>query len=147
MNADYPSTSTKKPLPAPNPVTQTSHRREVNRQVILPMVVALIVFVSFGTWLVWVGVGTLERWSQIAVIFMLIMVLVLGLILLGVTIGLLYLVAIILRVIPPYARVAQEAIAKIDQQVKAGANISVRPVIEIQKFLAMVDVILGRRKD
>jgi hypothetical protein len=146
MNPEFPSPPTKKQLPAPNPFTQASHRREVKRQVLLPLTIALVVFLSVGIWLAWAGVGTVERWSQIAVIFMLIIGLVLGLIFLGVIIGLFYLIIMILRTIPPYARMAQDAITKINQQVKAGSNVSVRPVIEIQKFLAMVDVLLGRRK-
>jgi hypothetical protein len=146
MTSEFPSTPTKNPLPAPNPFTQASHRREVKRQVVFPLAIALIIFISIVTWLVWAEIGTVERWSQIAVIFMLFIGLVLGLIFLGVIVGLLYLITMILRTIPPYARMAQDAITKINQQVKAGANVSVRPVIEIQKFLAMVDFLLGRRK-
>lgn len=146
MNAEIPSTPAKKPLPSPNPVTQAAHRREVNRQVFLPFAIALIFLLTMGTWLVWANIGTVERWSQIAIILMLVMGLVLGLIILGVTIGLLYVITMVLRTIPPYARIAQDAIVKINQQVKAGSNVSVRPVIEIQKFIAMMDVLLGRRK-
>jgi hypothetical protein len=146
MNSEFPASPAKKPLPTPNPFTQASHRREVKRQVVLPLVITLIIFISVVTWLAWAEVGTVERWSQIAVIFMLMIGLVLGLIFLGVIISLFYFVTMILRTIPPYARLAQDAITKINQQVKAGSNVSVRPVIEIQKFLAMVDVLLGRRK-
>lgn len=146
MNADYPSPFAKKPLPSPNPVTHAKHRREVNRQVILPFFISAIVFVGVGIWLVWMGIGSVERWSQIAIIFILVLGLVLGLILLSLIIGLIYVTTMVLRTIPPYARIAQDAIEKINQQVKTGSNVSVRPVIEIQKFLAMMDVILGRRK-
>jgi preprotein translocase subunit SecY len=146
MNSEYPSSPTNKPLPTPNPFTQASHRREVKRQVVLPLGITLFIFISVVTWLAWAGVGTVERWSQIAVIFMLMIGLVLGLIFLSVIIGLFYLITMILRTIPPYARMAQDAISKINQQVQTGSNVSVRPVIEIQKFLAMVDVLLGRRK-
>jgi predicted PurR-regulated permease PerM len=146
MNADYPPPYTKKPLPSPNPVTRAEHRREVNRQVILPFIISLIVFVGFGIWLAWMGIGSVERWSQIAIIFMLVWGLVLGLIFLIIIIGLMYVTTMVLRTIPPYARIAQDAIEKINQQVKTGSNVSVRPVIEIQKFLAVMDVVLGRRK-
>jgi len=146
MNADYPSPYTKKPLPSPNPVTRAKHRREVNRQVILPFFISAIVFMGVGIWLAWMGIGSVERWSQIAIIFILVLGLVLGFILLSMIIGLMYVTTIVLRTIPPYARIAQDAIEEINQQVKTGSNVSVRPVIEIQKFLAMMDVILGRRK-
>lgn len=146
MTADYPSPYAKKPLPSPNPVSRAKHRREVNKQVILPFFILAIVFVGVGIWLAWMGIGSVERWSQIAIIFILVLGLVLGLILLSIIIGLMYVTTMVLRTIPPYARIAQDAIEKINQQIKTGSNVSVRPVIEIQKFLAVMDVILGRRK-
>jgi hypothetical protein len=106
----------------------------------------LIVFIGFGIWLAWMDIGSVERWSHIAIIFILLLGLVLGLILFSIIIGLMCMTTMVLRSIPPYARMAQDAIEKINQQVKTGSNISVRPVIEIQKFLTMIDVILGRRK-
>ena len=133
-------------LPGPNPATQAAHRREISRQVTFPLVIALIVFIGVGIWLVWSGVGTVERWAQIAMIFMLLIVMVLGLLLFGVAIGLLFLITQVMRVIPPYTRLAQDAITKIDQRVKTGADISIRPIIELQKFLAVMDVLLGRRR-
>jgi predicted PurR-regulated permease PerM len=147
MNDNYPPPAKRITLPKPNPATQAAHRREAARQIVLPFVFALILFISVGVWLVWAGVGTVERWAQIAMIFMLLLGFVLGLLLLILAIGVVYLITQVLRTIPPYARLAQDAITKIDQQVKAGADISVRPVIEVQKFIAMVDVLLGRRKN
>ena len=147
MNSDNPSTPVKKPLPPPNPVTRAAHKREVSRQVILPLVVMLFVMIGVGVLLIWAEIGTAEQWSQIAMIFMLLLGLVLGFILFGLTVGVLYIITQVLRIIPPYARIAQDAIMQINRQVRSGSDISVRPVIEIQKFIAMVDVLLGRQKE
>ncbi|MGD8458643.1 MAG: hypothetical protein PVF83_19875 [Anaerolineales bacterium] len=147
MNKDHPSMSTQKKNLSSNPITKATHRREINRQVTLPFAFALILIIGIAFWFSWAGIGSIERWSQIALIFILLMGLVLGLIFLVISIGLLYMVTVILRTIPPYAYMAQNAILKIDEQIKSGSNLSVRPVIELQKFLAIMDVILGRGKE
>lgn len=146
MNTIHSPSSKRRSLPTPNPATQGIHRREISRQVILPLVIALIVFIGVGVWLIWNGIGTVERWAQIAMIFMLLFGLALGLLIFSVTVGLLFLITQVLRIIPPYTRLAQDAITKINRGVKTGADISVRPVIELQKFLAIVDVLLGKRR-
>ena len=69
----------------------------------------------------------------------------LGLILLVILVGLVYLVGRILQLVPPYTRLAQDGIKTIKHQVAAGADISVKPVIKIQSFLAVIDALLGRR--
>jgi uncharacterized protein involved in cysteine biosynthesis len=146
MDVNHPPSAKRKPLPAPNPETRDAHRREISRQVILPLIIALIIFFGVGAWLIWAGAGTVERWAQIAMIVMILSVIMLGLLVFGLAIGLLFLITQVLRILPPYARLAQDAIMKINHRVKAGADISVRPIIELHKFLAMVDVLLGKRK-
>jgi hypothetical protein len=146
MNTTHSPSTNRKSLPTPNPATRAAHRREISRQVVWPLVMVLIVFIGVGVWLAWTGVGTVERWSQIAMIFMLLFGLVLGLLVFGVAIGLLFLITQVLHIIPPYTRLAQDAIMKINRRVKTGADISIRPVIELQKFLAVVDTLLGKRK-
>ena len=94
----------------------------------------------------WAGVGSIERWSQIATIFLILFGLFIGLIGLAVFVALTFIVTQILRILPPYTRVAQDAIEQIDRQVKAGADISVKPVIEVQRFLAVIDVLFKRNK-
>lgn len=146
MNVNHSPLVKRKSLPAPNPATQAAHRREISIQVTLPLVIALLVFIGVGIWLVWAGVGTVERWAQIAMIFILLIAFILGLVLMGIVIGLLFLIIQVMRVIPPYTRLAQDAITKINQRVKTGADISIRPILELQKFLAVMDVLLGRQK-
>lgn len=147
MDSEYATTQAKKPLPPPNPVTQAAHKREVRRQVLLPLIFVLLALIGIGVWVIWAGIGSAEQWAQIAQIGMLLMGLVLGLILLVIALGVLFLISYVLGIIPPYARVAQDAIRQIDQQVKSGSDIPVKPVIEIQKFIAMMDVLVGRRKE
>ena len=138
--------SPKQSLPEPNPETRAAHRREVLRQITLPLIFLLIALIGAGVWVVWAGVGSIERWSQIATIFLILFGLFIGLIVLAVFVALTFIVTQILRILPPYTRVAQDAIEQIDRQVKAGADISVKPVIEVQRFLAVIDVLFKRNK-
>ncbi len=94
----------------------------------------------------WAEVGSIERWSQIATFFLTLFGLFIGLIVLAVFVALTFIVTQILRILPPYTRVALDAIEKIDRQVKIGADISVKPVIEVQRFLAVIEVLFKRNK-
>ena len=138
--------SPKRSLSEPNPETRAIHRREVFRQITLPLLFMLIVLIGVGIWVVWAGVGSIERWSQIATIFLTLFGLLIGLIVLAVFVALIFIVTQILRILPPFTRIAQDAIEKIDRQVKAGADISVKPVIEVQRFLAVIDALFKRNK-
>lgn len=140
------TSSPKRSLPEPNPETRAIHRREVFRQITLPLIFMLLALIGAGIWAVWAGVGSIERWSQIATIFLAFFGLLIGLIVLAVFAALTFIVTQILRILPPYTRIAQDAIKKIDRQVKAGADIAVKPVIEVQRFLAVINVLFKRNK-
>jgi hypothetical protein len=129
----------------PNPETHASHKREFGKQVLLPL--GLFLFLSAGAAgaAVYFQVGSVERWSQIASIFLIIFWMLMGLILLGILGGLVYVVSKLLQLIPPYTRMAQDGIATVRKQVEAGTDITVKPVIKIQSFLAVIDTLLGRR--
>lgn len=140
------TSSPKRSLPDPNPETSAAHKREVFRQITLPLIFMLIVIIGVGVWAVWAEVGSIERWSQIATFFLTLFGLFIGLIVLAVFVALTFIVTQILRILPPYTRVALDAIEKIDRQVKIGADISVKPVIEVQRFLAVIEVLFKRNK-
>ena len=136
---------TGKPLRGRNPLTHKKHRREMLRQVLLPLGIALVVITAAAVWLGVSGVGTVERWSEIAVLLLLFPVIALGLVVLALLLGLIYAVSMVLQILPPYARMAQDAIVRIKKQVETGAEISAKPVIQIQSFIAMIEALLGRR--
>lgn len=129
----------------PNPETRASHKREFGKQVVLPL--GLFLFISAGVTAaaVYFQVGSVERWSQIASIFLMIFWMLLGLILLVILGGLVYVVSKLLQLLPPYTRIAQDGIETIRKQVETGTDITVKPVIKIQGFLAVIDTLLGRR--
>jgi len=79
----------------------------------------------------------LYRFNQLSILIGLVILVFLG--------GLVYLVSQILRQLPPYTRLAQDGIETIKERAIAGADISVKPVMKIQSFLAVIDALRGRR--
>lgn len=133
-------------LPEPNPVTRASHRREFSRQVIVPLVLFLLVSIALTVVFVLNDIGTVEAWSQIATIILVSLWLLGGLILLVLVGALVYMVSYVLKVLPPYTRSAQDAIETVKIQVEKGADITAKPVIQIQSYLAMINAIFHRKK-
>lgn len=129
----------------PNPETKSAHKKEFRRQVLLPLGIFLLLGVIAAGLLIYFGVGTVERWSQVATIFLVIFWMLIGLILLVISVGLVFLVSRLLQLLPPYTRLAQDGIETIKQQVESGADVTVKPVIKIQSFLAVIETLLGRR--
>jgi len=133
-------------LPEPNPVTRAAHKKDFFRRVTLPFLLGIFVLISLVVAFILIPVGDVPTWSQIATIFLIGLTLVIGLILLALVGALVYFVSYILKIMPPYTRMAQEGIDTIREQATKGADISVKPIIQIQSFLAVVDTLLGRNK-
>jgi len=143
---EYPITpSESRPLPKPNPVTQKAHRQDVLRQLTLPVIVVLLVLAGVVFWLIQAGVGDFGLWAQISIVFIILPALIIGLILLVILAGLVFGIGYLLGFLPPYARITQDAIQNVKAQAEAGADISAKPIIQIQSFIAMIDTLLGRR--
>ena len=133
-------------LPAPNPITQAAHKRAMRREFWMPFGAVFLLMLGLIVGLAINGVGTIEKWAQISTVLLVIGALVLGMVVLVILGGLVFLVSQVLRLLPPYARLAQNAIEKIETQIIAGANVSAQPIIEIESFLAMVNAVFGRNK-
>jgi hypothetical protein len=129
----------------PNPVTRAAHKKEFGTQVVLPLVLFLLSFAGAAWALIYYEVGSIARWSQVATIFLVIFWMVVGLIILSLLGALVYLVSRLLQLLPMYTRMAQDGIETIKHQVETGADITVKPVIKIQSFLAVIDALRGRR--
>jgi hypothetical protein len=133
-------------LPEPNPITRAKHRRAFFREVLLPISLFLLVSIALVVVFIWQGIGTVAAWSQIATIFLIIFWMLLALVLLAVLVAFVYLISYVLKVLPPYARLAQEGIETIQTQVEKGADITAKPVIQIKSFLAVVNAIFRRNQ-
>lgn len=132
--------------PKPNPVTRRAHRRQVLRQIALPFALVIVLVAAVVVILVLSGVGDAERWAEISTIFIVLLTLIALLAPLALALGMIYLIAQLLRSLPIYTHQAQQAIERIKSQIRSGSDISVRPLLQIQSFLAMMDTLFGRNK-
>ncbi|MEJ2757003.1 MAG: hypothetical protein P8046_00850 [Anaerolineales bacterium] len=146
MEENTTETAQKPNLPEPNPVTRAAHRRDYRRGVLFPLIGFIVLLVGLGVAFVLLPVGDVTTWSQIATILLVLLALLLGLITLVILGGLVYLVSYILGILPGYTRMAQDGIETIKKQAIKGADITAKPVIQVQSFLAVVNAIFGRKQ-
>ncbi len=144
MEVNYETQEKKIDLPEPNPVTQAAHRRDFFRRVLLPFGIFLLILIGLGITFILLPVGDVQTWSQIATVMLVMVGLVLGLIILVLLGGLVYLVSYVLGILPGYTRLAQEGLETIQKQATQGADITAKPIIQVQSFLAVVNAIFGR---
>lgn len=119
-----------------NPVTRRIHQREVFWQITIPLILGALIVVAFA---VAVSIGSTQevsRWSEISIIWLIIPVLFVSLIFLVILAGLVYGVTWVLRNLPPYTHLAQDAVARIGESVQKVADKTVEPILRIQMFFA-----------
>jgi len=132
-------------LPPPNPVTQRAHRRQILRQVTLPLLFVVALAVT-GIWIATTQqIGGVARWAEISAIFVILPLLIVTLIPLVLAVVVIYGIQQVLKSLPPYTRKTQLAIERIQRQIKSGADISIKPILQIQGFLAVITSLIGKR--
>ncbi|MFN2144224.1 MAG: hypothetical protein ACK2T7_02675 [Anaerolineales bacterium] len=132
-------------LPEPNPVTREAHRKDFFRRVTLPLILALLLVAAVVVSFVLVPVGDIESWSQISTILLITLALVIGLFGLVILVIMVYLVSYLLKLLPPYTRMAQDGIAQIKTYAEKGADIPVKPVIQVQSFISAINTLFRRK--
>jgi len=130
----------------PNPVTQAAHKKDFLKTVILPFVLVVLAMVAVIVIFAVFEIGDIGTWSQISTILLVSLCLVFGLVILALVGGMVYLVSYVLKAMPIYTQKAQEGIETVRDQAIRGADITVKPVIQIQSFLAAVNALFGRKK-
>jgi len=134
-------------LPQPTHYSYEMHRRQVMRQVILPVVLAslvmvgMIVLISYATFNQGGDVG---RWAAISTMWILIPVMAAGILLLAVLIGLIYLLALALGYLPHYSAIAQDYVFKARGYIIRGANMIVKPILALDGWLENIKAFFGR---
>ena len=83
--------------------------------------------------------------AQIGQVLMVLPLFVVGLIILAILIAGIFAVTYVLRILPPYARMTQDAIESVKKQAVTGADMSAKPIIQIRSFIAMIEVLMGKR--
>lgn len=134
-------------LPHPQHYSYLKHRKQVVRQIILPVViaavlmVALIVLISLVTFN---SNGDVGRWAAISTIWIIIPAILAGLILLAILVGLIYLMARALSALPTYTGIAQDYVYKAKAYIIRGADMAAKPVIAIDGFVEKIKAFFER---
>ena len=134
-------------LPHPEHYSYLKHRKQVVRQVILPVVISallmigLIVLICLATFNQGGDVG---RWAAISTIWIVIPVMIGGLLVLAILGGLIYLMALALGALPKYTGMAQDYVYIARGYIIRGADMAVKPIIAVEGFVENIKAFFGR---
>lgn len=134
-------------LPHPQHYSYLKHRKQVVRQIILPVVIAavlmiaLIVLISLVTFN---SNGDVGRWAAISTIWIIIPAILAGLILLAILVGLIYLMARALSALPTYTGIAQDYVYKAKAYIIRGADMAAKPIIAVDGFIEKIRAFFER---
>jgi predicted PurR-regulated permease PerM len=135
-------------LPHPVHESYKRHRRQLISQILLPMVlaallfVALIVLVNVATFR---GNGDVARWAAISTIWIVIPIMIASLIFLAVLVGIVYLLKRLLNITPTYTGLAQDFVHKLAIRIRLAADQLVKPVIFLDSVGASINRLIGRK--
>lgn len=134
-------------LPHPEHYSYIQHRRQVTRQIILPVVISallmigLIVLICLATFNQGGDVG---RWAAISTIWIVIPIMIIGIIVLALLIGLIYLMARALGALPYYTGLAQDYTYIARGYILRGIDMVVKPITGLNHWLETIKEFLGR---
>jgi len=135
-------------LPKPVHPSYQRHRRQLTTQIILPVVLAVILFIAM---VVLINIATFRangdvaRWAAISTMWIAIPVFIMGFLFLALLIGIIYLLAQLLGITPIYTAMAQDFVRKIGMRVRQIADLSVKPVMFLNGIGATIQTLLGRK--
>ncbi len=131
----------KLPLPRPDRASYLKHKREMNRHILLPvilsglLVMAVFALVVFSTF---TQNGDVARWAAISTIWIVIPLMIFLLIVLALLVAMVYGMRRLLKVTPAYTGFAQEYVLMVLAKVRAyAAEITDRVI----RFRAWVDTL------
>ena len=134
-------------LPRPEHYSYRLHRKQRTTQIILPIVLSTVVFLGI-TILVCVAAlnanGNISTWAEISTIWLTIPMIIGGLIFLAILVGLIYLMVGALTNLPYYTSMAQDYIYIARSYIIRGADMVVKPVIDLEGFIERIKAFFGR---
>jgi hypothetical protein len=124
------------------------HRKQFVSQIILPIVLAALLFIAL---VVLLNIATFRdnadvgRWAAISTIWISIPIILMALVFFTVLGGIIYLFMRLLRIVPIYTGKAQDFAYKVEGYVRRGADALVKPIIALNGIGASIETFLGRK--
>jgi hypothetical protein len=109
-------------------LTSRKTRRQVWRQIYIPIGIGVFLLALMVVGLIWAGAGTTSIWSDISVVLILLPVFIFGLIFLVILIGLTYVVVRLIDLIPDPMQRMYLNIERIRQGTWQGTDAMVKPI-------------------
>jgi hypothetical protein len=134
--------------PKPVHASYQRHRRQLASQIILPMVIAGLLFVAV---IVLINVATFRqngdvaRWAAVSTIWIVIPMMIGSLLFLTVLVGLVYLMKRLLNITPIYTGLAQDFVHMLAIRIRLAADALVKPVLFVDGIGASINRLLGRK--
>jgi len=138
----------KEAIPKPVHESYQRHRRQLIIQIILPVIlaailfIALVVLVNLATFR---GNGDVARWAAISTMWIAFPIIVASLIFLVLLIGMIYLLARVLGIAPTYTSQAQDFVQRLGIRIRQAADVPVKPVMFLDGVGASIKALLGRK--
>jgi hypothetical protein len=135
-------------LPHPERESYLRHRRQLTRQIILPVVIASLLMVAL---IALIGVATFRdngdvgRWAAVSTIWIVIPILLAGLVFLLILVGLVYLMARLMGRLPTYTGLAQDYVHLGAAYAQRFTEAAVKPVFAVDGLAAYIKAIFGRK--
>jgi hypothetical protein len=135
-------------LPKPVHESYLKHRKQRTSQILLPVLLAAILFV---TAIVLINIATfgnngdVGRWAAISTMWIAIPTCIMGFAFLALVGGLIYLMGQLLGIAPIYTGKAQDFVHKLAIRIRRAADMSVRPIIAVNSYGATIKALLGRK--
>jgi hypothetical protein len=124
----------------PERESYVKHRRDVTRQILIPVILVTFVVVGLAALSIFAATGSspgVSLWADIAAIWIIIPMMLLMLVILALTAGLAYGLTHLLKVAPRYTSVAQEYALWFNAQVSIWADKLVKPILVIKSWLEL----------
>jgi hypothetical protein len=135
----------------PHPVHESykRHRKQLVWQIILPMVLATLLFIALIV-LIWFATfrdnGDVARWAAISTIWIVAPIMIGLLIFTALLGGLVYLMKKLLNITPTYTGLAQDYVHIAMGYVKRASEAIVKPVLQLNGILASINAFFERMK-
>jgi hypothetical protein len=129
--------------PERNPNTHRVHRREVFWQITFPLILGLLLILGLAVWTIVAATngGNVSQPADASLIFLILPTMVMAIIPLALFAGLAYAVIMLNTIIPPYMRQAQDAMIRVRDGVRTGADKLVEPVIRFKTVIASLEIL------
>src|SRR4030042_2087101 len=128
-------------VPERNPVTHAKHRREVFWQIILPMLIGLLLVLTVVCIIIFSGTSStseLSRWADVSMIWLILPSLFIALLFLFILIAFTYLISVVLRMTPRYARIIQQYFEIGKNKVSQISDRITAPIVKTRSIWAVV---------